>query len=343
MSKDTQSRKYLLTINNPSEKGMTQDKIKEILTQGFESLIYYCMSDEIGGNQNTYHTHLFLMFSSPVRFTTIKRAFSSAHIDRSRGTAQENRDYVFKIGRWKDTAKSETNLLETHYEQGELPEEKAGRRSDLTELYQSIQEGMTNSEILENYPQHMVNLNHIDRTRRTILEEKYRTTWRNVIVTYIFGQTGIGKTRTIMETFGYENVYRITNYNHPFDGYNQQSILLLDEYNSQINIHNLLNYLDGYPLSLPCRYADKVACFDRVFIISNLPLQLQHQNIQQDTPNIWSALLRRINGIYELTNKGFLPFFYHDFGGKQTLGQSNDPMSKDAVIKSNFITFTKKK
>ena len=44
---DTRSRKWQLTINNPIEKGFTHDKIKEILSE-FSSLVYWCMSDEVG-------------------------------------------------------------------------------------------------------------------------------------------------------------------------------------------------------------------------------------------------------------------------------------------------------
>jgi len=342
MAKDTQSRKYLLTINNPQEKDMSQEKIKEILEEGFQSLIYYCMADEVGGNENTYHTHLFLLFSSPVRFSTIKRAFSSSHIDKSRGTAIENRNYVFKQGKWKDTSKSETNLSETHFEYGEIPDERPGRRTDLSELYQAIRDGLNNSEILETFPHHMINLSHIDRTRKIILEDKYRTTWRDVKVTYIFGKTGVGKTRTVMEHFGYDNVYRISDYHHPFDGYNQQSVLLLDEFNSQFRIQNILNYLDGYPLELPCRYSNKIACFEKVFIISNLPLQKQYVDVQLDFPDLWKAFLRRIDGVYELTEKGFLPFDYTNFGGKRLLAQSKILLSREEVIQENFISIKNK-
>lgn len=56
MGKDTQSRKWQLTINNPVEKGYTHDFIKSILS-GLTSVIYWCMADEVG-EQGTYHTHI---------------------------------------------------------------------------------------------------------------------------------------------------------------------------------------------------------------------------------------------------------------------------------------------
>ena len=58
MEKDTQSRKWLLTINNPENLGLTHDRVKEIIG-GMKSVLYWCMADEIGQN-GTYHTHIYI-------------------------------------------------------------------------------------------------------------------------------------------------------------------------------------------------------------------------------------------------------------------------------------------
>lgn len=41
--------------------------------------------------------------------------------------------------------------------------------------------------------------------------------WQTLQVTYIFGDSGVGKTRSVMEAYGYDQVYWITDYKHPFD------------------------------------------------------------------------------------------------------------------------------
>lgn len=51
----------------------------------------------------------------------------------------------------------------------------------------------------------------------------------------------------------------------------------------------------GYPLELPCRYANKQACYTEAYIISNLPLEKQYVSEQHEKPEAWDALLRRIN------------------------------------------------
>ena len=72
-----------------------------------------------------------------------------------------------------------------------------------------------------------------------------------------------------MEAHGYSSVYRVTDYSHPFDRYAQEPVLCLDEFRSSLLIGDMLDYLDGYLLALPARYANRQVCYERVYIISN--------------------------------------------------------------------------
>ncbi len=56
--KDSRSRKYLLTINNPKDHNITHDSIKEALQK--YRIKYLAMCDEIGGETQTYHTHVYI-------------------------------------------------------------------------------------------------------------------------------------------------------------------------------------------------------------------------------------------------------------------------------------------
>ena len=103
-----------------------------------------------------------------------------------------------------------------------------------------------------------------------------------------------------MDKYGYENVYRITDYEHPFDGYKGQDVIVFEEFRSGIKIGEMLTFLDIYPLSLPCRYNNKIACFTKIFIISNIPLEQQYPEIQREQPRTWVAFLRRIRYIHEM-------------------------------------------
>lgn len=65
LDKDTQSRKWLLTFNNPVEKMLDHVAIKTILSD-MKPVVYWAISDEIG-EEKTRHTHLFFACSSPMR------------------------------------------------------------------------------------------------------------------------------------------------------------------------------------------------------------------------------------------------------------------------------------
>ena len=302
MDDKTQSRKWLLTFNNPEKFGYDHDNIRAALST-IKNLDYWCMCDEIG-HKGTYHTHLFIYRSTPTRFARLKKVFPTAHIDYCRGTTQENRDYVRKEGKYKGTDKEETNLPDTFEEFGECPEEQQGKRNDLAALYGMIKDGLSDYDILESHPAYMLQMSKIERCRQVVREEEFRNKFRKLNVEYWWGDTGEGKTRTVMERYGYENVYRVTNYKYPFDGYKGQDVIVFEEFYNSIRIQEMLTYLDGYPLELPCRYQNKIACYTKVYILSNVDFNEQYRDVFWEHRATFDAFRRRIHCVKRFTAKG---------------------------------------
>lgn len=241
MPRETSSRKYLLTINNPKEHGFDHALIRQNLEQ-FKGCIYWCLCDEVG-EEGTPHTHIYAAFKNQVMFSTMKQRFYAAHIDAARGSHSENRAYVRKEGKWLDSKKAETNLPETFEESGELPEGPDRRVKQSEAILAMVEDGASDSEIIRAYPSAMNHLKNIEQARQTLLEEKYGGEWREVNVTYIWGETGVGKTRGVVEKHGYRNVFRVTNYTHPFDGYRGQDVILFDEFRSSLKFSDMLAYM----------------------------------------------------------------------------------------------------
>lgn len=293
MPRKPSSRKFQLTINNPLDHGFDHQRIKAILSE-FPGITYWCMCDEIG-EQGTPHTHVYAIFRNDVMFDTMHRKFYGAHIEQANGKNSENRDYIRKEGKWLKDAKHETSLIDTFEEYGDLPQDKSRGETQAEQIMRLVEEGKTNAEILEAYPSTFCKLNYIEQARQTLLAERQKNTFRELEVTYIWGDSGAGKTRSVMESYGYPNVYRVTDYDHPFDGYKGQDVIVFEEFRSSLTVADMLNYLDGYPVDLPCRYANKVACYTKVYIITNIPLEQQYPNVQTDSPGTWSAFLRRIH------------------------------------------------
>ncbi|MCU6713246.1 hypothetical protein M6D81_31565 [Paenibacillus sp. J5C_2022] len=229
----------------------------------------------------------------------MKNKFPEAHLEIAKGTSEQNRDYIAKSGKWENDKKHGTIIPGTFEEFGEMPVERPGARNDLADLYDLIKSGASNYKIMEQAPEYLLHIDKMERVRQTIKAEVFKDKFRELIVTYIWGRTGIGKTRSVMEKYGYSSVYRVTDYLHPFDNYKGEDVILFDEFRGQLKIHDMLNYLDGYPLELPCRYANKQACYTKVYIISNISFEQQYPNIKDEQAQTWLALKRRIHN-YQL-------------------------------------------
>lgn len=302
--KDIQRNAFLLTINNPSEKGYTHSAIKEELISSFSTLRYMCMADEIGAETKTYHTHVYMYCTSRIRFSKVKKSFPEAHIDVARGSVKNNIDYVKKTGKWENTEKAETRVEGTFEEWGESPTQK-GEKPEMEELYQMVLNGYSNAEILAMNNDYILQIDKIDKLRTILLTEKFKNTRRiDLKVVYVSGVTGEGKTRDVLDRHGDCNVYRICDYTHPFDGYNCQPVMAFDEYRSQLSISDMLQYCDIYPIELKARYSNKFACYETVYIISNWSLEQQYETAQREDTESWQAFLRRIHEVIVYEGNG---------------------------------------
>jgi len=260
------------------------------------------MCDETG-EQGTPHTHIYVVFSNSVMFETVHKRFFGVHIDEAKGSHKDNRDYVRKEGKWLGDEKHETNHVETFEEWGEIPPDRTKSETQAEQIMQMVTAGKTNAEILREIPGAYSKINYIEQARQTIQYDKFADQYCKRDVTYLWGDTRVGKTRSVMDLYGYRNVYQVTDYAHPFDNYSGQDVIIFEEFRSSLKIEDMLKYLDGYPVMLPCRYNNRVACYTKVFIISNIPLEKQYTNIQQECPKTWEAFLARIDHTQHMTKQ----------------------------------------
>ena len=191
-------------------------------------------------------------------------------------------------------------------EWGTLPAEKEETDPELYRLIRELREGKRTAEIIEQSPKYAFRVRDIDTLRQTLLADRFATENRKLEVAYLYGDTGAGKTRSIYESHDPREICRVTNYRKgvSFDAYNGQDVLVFEEFHSQIPIGDMLNYLDIYPLSLPARYTDRMACYTKVYITSNLPLTAQYRDEQYHRREIWAAFLRRIHKVMEFHKDG---------------------------------------
>ena len=200
-------------------------------------------------------------------------------------------------------SKPDTRISETFYEVGEFIEQ--GNRSDLAKIIELMNEGVPLSSIRKIYPTQCVMYSRqLKEHEQSLLQEAEEENFRHLKITYIWGKTGTGKTKFIIDKFGYKDVWRVKFYDgRAFDKYYKHKVLVFDEFRSPFKIGDMLHFLDGHPMDLPCRYVDKTACYTHVYIVSNIPLNKQYPNIQNDEPATWQAFMRRIENVYHFDNE----------------------------------------
>lgn len=113
-------------------------------------------------------------------------------------------------------------------------------------------------------------------------KQYYSTHVRPVSVDYVYGPTGTMKTMSVLQMYGGENVFIADlSSSFPFDGYDGESVLLLDDYRSDFKFSYLLRVLQGQPFRVNVKGASTWARWTKVIITSNLSLQEQYPNIEE--------------------------------------------------------------
>ena len=310
-----QSRKWQITINNPLEHGFTDDSIKALMSSVRGASLYWCMCHEEGDECETDHIHVFIFRNSPFTARQINNLFPNMHRETAFGTCAENRAYVLKDGEKFNKDESGhydytdkkgkrhigINHSDTFYEYGQCPDEHQGKSTTSELVLQMIKQGASNEDILDICPSAYKDLEKIERVRSEFLDADFKLNWRDLYVTYILCATGTGKNRSVMEKYGYENCYRVTDYNHPFDAYEGEDVIIFEEFRGGIKHGDMLNYLDGYPVRLPARYFNRQAAFTKVFFTTNIPPEEQYSKVDVETRH---AFWRRIHKVIQFHADG---------------------------------------
>jgi hypothetical protein len=222
------------------------------------------------GESGTPHLQMYVEWSNPKTLSATKKKLGSKrwHLEQREGTPFQATKYCLKE-------------VEPMFEYGERPKE-----IQYATVWDALEDTLRHSnaselELIKMFPTtyakytnafyRMINLVNEEKVNQHIERETH----------YVWGAPRTGKTRGILQKHGANNVYRVTNYANPFDGYKGQSVILFEEFRSSLPIHQMLIYLDCYINILPARYNDKVGIYDTVYIVSNIPLEKQYPNTME--------------------------------------------------------------
>jgi hypothetical protein len=299
--RNTRSHNWVGTVNNIQ---FTDEEYLEKF-KTIHGVKYFIGQREIAPTTGKEHIQFFIDFAKQVYWTEVQALLNKCvhegiHFAQRRAkTKQQAREYCCK----------EKSRIGQVMEFGEFVEERS--RNDLTEIIERVKQGATNGELLAEYPTQFFRYNKaIETVRKTLRETEYEDKFRIMETVYIYGSPRTGKTRYIMEKYGYRNVCRITIYEKwLFENYKGQPVVLFDEFDGTPRLTEMNDYLDGYPYSYRCRNEDRVAMNDKVFIISNLPLSAQYTKAQTERPKVYEAFCKRIKHIINWDNTAEREYF----------------------------------
>jgi hypothetical protein len=250
-----QARNWFITVfveeNEQREDDTTglSNRVKEccdkIQMDNGNAIRYMCGQLERCPTTNRAHAHLYVEFTNPWRFNRVKRTFgvigTSPSVEIRRGSRNEAREYA---------TKSESRIAGP-WEWGTFVRD--GQKRSIEEIKNRISEGATELEIADEFFGEWCRYRKSFARYRTLCARPRNWKTRTVI---LWGDSGTGKTRSVYDYFGNENVYDVPRPNGGnvwFDNYNGQRVVLLDDFYGWLPLHFLLKIADRYAMQVPCK------------------------------------------------------------------------------------------
>lgn len=282
---DVRSRGWLITL--PYKKDESIYKIKYVMTI-LSKYKTYAFQVEKGGETGYLHYQIYIEHSNQIRFSTLKAAFPHAHLETRIGTKKQAWEYCTK----------EDTRLHGPWTSGIKPddEDKLKKRE---QYLIDIGDGLSDKELLLKYPG-IFKRQEVNEFRSILGIDLYDYN-RDITVNYMFGLSRTGKSSYVHSLYKNKDIYVVSDYERdPFGGYDGQKVIVFEEFRSDIPLKNMLQYLDRYPVKLPCRYFNKQALFVEVWIISNWSLDFQYNLAATDDKQ---AFINRVKNVYLCTEQ----------------------------------------
>lgn len=233
---------------------------------------------EKGEKTGKEHYQIFLIAPNSIRLGTIRNALKEQGIHA--GYIRKKYEKSSRADCTHYVTKKNTRVDGPYGPYGDADFDAApeqGRRRDLEALYQAITvDGKTPDEVLLDDRLAILaqgKLDWLDRTYAAYQRSRYGdAVARDVVVHYLYGKPGVGKSYTILNRYARRDVCYVTDYDHPMDGYKGQKVLIFDEFKGQIPLQTMNAYLDKYFCDVSRRYSNGISAWTEVWVISNFEI-----------------------------------------------------------------------
>lgn len=246
----SQGKNWVFTHNNyTSEPDMAN----------FVDIVYGIYGHEIAPTTNTPHLQGYLSFSKRKRLNQVTVLIPGAHFDVARGTPEQNIEYCSKGADIRRVGN---------------PPNPSGHRTDLEQATQDIKAGKSLDVVANDHPCVFAKYSKGLSALRSALQKP--TMRLDIKVLVLYGSSGKGKTRYAFDRYGPTQIYKLDpNHNHSlwFDGYIDQKVLLIDDFDGWIGFRTLLTLLDIYPYTCQVKGSTVPAQWQTVIITSEKPVE----------------------------------------------------------------------
>ena len=278
-TKDLKTRNYCFTINNYTKKDL---KKFITLAESLEKHRYICFGLEIAPTTGTKHIQGYIQLNIAQRLTFLHKYFNFTkrgdllkfHIDMANGTPEQNRDYCKKDGKFHEFGEPITQ----------------GNRTDMTEIKNSVRDNPKNLNAIIDEQGNNLQQVRFAQTLQPIYLPK-RNPNKPPIVYWIFGDTGIGKTRLVSETF--EDICHVSSYKWLGTDYNQNECFLLDDFRPEnLPFETVLKITDRYPFTLEFKGSQIPLNSEYIIFTSLHDIDSTFKNTQEDLKQLKRRLIQ---------------------------------------------------
>ena len=246
-------RRFCFTWNDYPDSAY--DKVQSFIEKYCK---YGIVGEEFAPTTGTPHLQGFCNLLKPTRFNTIKKHLdNSIHIEKANGSDEQNQLYCSKTG--------------IFFEKGSPC--KQGQRNDLQLLVDDVigQPNLTRKDIALKYPTTFIRyfrgINELQRLVHPVAERMFKTE-----TYYYWGPPGTGKSRRALEEA--QKTDDGTIYYKPrglwWDGYKQQTSVIIDDFYGWIKYDEMLKIMDRYPYKVQIKGGFEEFTSKKIFITSNV-------------------------------------------------------------------------
>lgn len=220
-AKESKHRQWVLVCNNYTEEHYNALKECSIKRK------YLVIGKEKGSKKGVPHLQAYVWWNAGKTRSDMKRLLPGWWFEPAKGNALQNQKYCTKDG--------------DYYEEGTPPAQ--GRRTDLLIVAEAVDDGTGMYEISREHPETYIKY-HRGIEKYKALKYQDRNPNFPPKVVWMWGAAGVGKTA---EAVRYNESYYIKDGTQWWDGYEQQKVIIIDDFDGKWPYRDFLRLLDRYP------------------------------------------------------------------------------------------------